>query len=122
MACVSLFACLIVFWAYYKGGHRRAEKTAVYYTAFSIGFFFFSLVMWIVGAAIYHQSKSSGGGKDLWGWSCKHNTREQIYSNAVDYALLCRLQVSFLRNCNSHLSSLISLGLGPGLRHHRSRD
>ena len=36
MACVSLFACLIVFWAYRKGGHGRAEKAAVYYTGFSI--------------------------------------------------------------------------------------
>lgn len=94
MACVSLFACLIVFWAYWKGGHRRAEKTAIYYTAFSIGFFFFSLIMWIVGAAIYQHSKASGGGNDMWGWSCKHNAREQIYHDVVDYALLCRLQVS----------------------------
>lgn len=94
MACVSLFACLIVFWAYWKGGHRRAEKTAVYYTAFSIGFFFFSLVMWIVGAAIFQHSIATGGGKDLWGWSCNHNTREQIYHDVIDYALLCRLQVS----------------------------
>ncbi|KAJ5392248.1 hypothetical protein N7509_007738 [Penicillium cosmopolitanum] len=92
MACVSLFACLIVFWAYWKGGHKRAEKTAIYYTVFSIFFFFFSLIMWIVGAAIYQHSKSSGNNKDMWGWSCAQNTREEIYSNSVDYALLCRLQ------------------------------
>jgi hypothetical protein len=93
LACFSLFACLIVFWGYWKGGHRRAEKVTVYYTTFSICFFFFSFIMWIVGAAIYQHSKSSGNNKDIWGWSCAQNTREEIYSNTVDYALLCRLQV-----------------------------
>lgn len=95
MSCVSLFACVLVFWGYWKGGHRRAEKTAIYYTVFSICFFFFSLIMWVVGAAIYEHSKSSGNSKDMWGWSCAQNTREQIYHDVVDYALLCRLQVSY---------------------------
>ncbi|KAJ5997696.1 hypothetical protein N7499_005908 [Penicillium canescens] len=92
MACVSLVACLIVFWAYRKGGHKRAEKAAVYYTSFSIAFFAFNLIMWIVGAAIYQHSKATGEHKDMWGWSCAQNTREEIYHNSVDYALLCRLQ------------------------------
>ncbi|KAJ5875922.1 uncharacterized protein N7529_001506 [Penicillium soppii] len=92
MACVSLFACLIVFWAYRKGGHRRAEKAAVYYTGFSIAFFAFNLIMWIVGAAVYQHSKATGNSKDMWGWSCAQNTREQLYHDTVDYALLCRLQ------------------------------
>ncbi|KAJ5498782.1 hypothetical protein N7453_007833 [Penicillium expansum] len=92
MACVSLFACLIVFWAYRKGGHGRAEKTAIYYTSFSIAFFAVNLIMWIVGAAVYQHSKSTGNNKDMWGWSCAQNTREQLYHNSVDYALLCRLQ------------------------------
>lgn len=92
MACVSLFACVLVFWAYWKGGHKGAEKKAVYYTTFSIVFFVFSLIMWIVGAAIYQHSKSEGNKKDLWGWSCAKNNREEIYSSTVDYALLCRLQ------------------------------
>ncbi|KAJ6078733.1 hypothetical protein N7467_008486 [Penicillium canescens] len=92
MACVSLVACLIVFWAYRKGGHKRAEKAAVYYTSFSIAFFAFNLIMWIVGAAIYQHSKATGDHKDMWGWSCAQNTREELYHNSVDYALLCRLQ------------------------------
>lgn len=37
MACVSLFACILVFLAYCRGGHRRAEKVATYYTMFAIG-------------------------------------------------------------------------------------
>ncbi|CAL5868613.1 uncharacterized protein PFLUO_LOCUS2840 [Penicillium psychrofluorescens] len=92
MSCISLFACIIVFWGYYKGGHRRAQKTAVYYTTFTICFFVFSLVMWIVGAAVYAHSKTSTNGQDMWSWSCAHNNREQDFSNVVNYALLCRLQ------------------------------
>lgn len=37
MACVSLLACIIVFLAYCRGGHRRAEKVSTYYTMFAIG-------------------------------------------------------------------------------------
>lgn len=37
MACVSLLACIIVFLAYCRGGHRRAEKVGTYYTMFAIG-------------------------------------------------------------------------------------
>ncbi|GIJ91562.1 hypothetical protein Asppvi_010529 [Aspergillus pseudoviridinutans] len=92
LSCISLFSCLIVFWGYWKGGHRRAEKVAVYYTVFSVCFFTFSLIMWIVAAAIYQNSKANGNGQDLWGWSCKQNLREELFHNVVDYALLCRLQ------------------------------
>ena len=52
--------------------------------------------MWVVGAAIYQHSKSSGNSKDMWGWSCAQNTREEIYHDVIDYALLCRLQVNIL--------------------------
>ncbi|EAW11804.1 uncharacterized protein ACLA_005600 [Aspergillus clavatus NRRL 1] len=92
LACVSLFSCLIVFWAYWKGGHKRAEKVAVYYTIYSVCFFTFSLIMWIVAAAIYQNSKATGNGQDLWGWSCRQNLREELFHNDIDYALLCRLQ------------------------------
>lgn len=37
MACVSLLACILVFLAYCRGGHRKAEKVATYYTMFAIG-------------------------------------------------------------------------------------
>ncbi|KAK1138390.1 hypothetical protein N8T08_002654 [Aspergillus melleus] len=92
VACVSLFACLIVFWGYWKGGHKRAEKVAVYYSIFSVCFFTFSLIMWVVAAALYQNDKATGNGQDLWGWSCKKNTREELFHNDIDYALLCRLQ------------------------------
>ena len=95
IACVSLAFSLMVFYAYWKGGHRRAEKAAIYYTVFSVAFFTFSIVMWAIGAAILNQSRNNGKGKDMWGWSCKDGKRKDVFSNDVDYALICRLQVRF---------------------------
>ena len=37
MACVSLIACILVFLAYCRGGHKREEKVSTYYTMFAIG-------------------------------------------------------------------------------------
>ena len=95
IACVSLAFSIGVFYAYARGGHKRAEKTAIYYTIFSIAFFFFNVVMWAIGAALLNQSRRNGNGKDMWGWSCKDGKRKDLFSQDVDYALICRLQVSF---------------------------
>ncbi|KAF2281074.1 uncharacterized protein EI97DRAFT_19559 [Westerdykella ornata] len=92
IACISLFMSIVVLIAYTRGGHRRAEKVAAYYTLFAVGFFIFSIVMWAVGAALFNQSKSQGNGKDMWGWSCVDNKRRHLFENDVSYALLCRLQ------------------------------
>ena len=94
MAAVSLFACVCVLWGYWKGGHKRAEKLAVYYSVLSITFFVFSLIMWVVGASVFQNAKATGNSKDLWGWSCKQNAREQDFQNDVNYSLICRLMVS----------------------------
>ncbi|KAF2178545.1 hypothetical protein K469DRAFT_598969 [Zopfia rhizophila CBS 207.26] len=92
IACISLFMSIVVLAAYSRGGHRRAEKVAAYYTVFAVGFFIFSIIMWAVGAAILNQSKSQGHGKDMWGWSCVENKRRHLFENDVSYALVCRLQ------------------------------
>jgi hypothetical protein len=92
ISCISLFTCMVVFYGYWRGGHRRAEKVAVYYTTFAVIFFVFSIVMWGVGAAILNQSKANGNGQDLWGWSCKDNKRRALFQDDVSYALVCRLQ------------------------------
>ena len=92
IASISLFFSVVVMIAYCRGGHKRAEKVAVYYTMFAVGWFFFSVVMWLAGAAILHGSKVNSGGVDLWGWSCKNNKRSQLFSSDVHYALVCRLQ------------------------------
>jgi hypothetical protein len=93
-ACVSLAFCCMVFWAYFRGGHRRAEKTAVYYTIFAVGFFLFSIVMWAVAAGILQGTRNNGNGKDIWGWSCVDNKRRQAFNDEIDYQLVCRIQVS----------------------------
>ncbi|KAL3477852.1 hypothetical protein BJX99DRAFT_119183 [Aspergillus californicus] len=92
-ACLSLLSCLAVFWTWKKRGYKRAEKVAVYYSIFSVGFFGFTLILWVVVGAIYQHSKSNGNGQDMWGWSCKTgNQRATVFANDVDYPLLCRLQ------------------------------
>lgn len=92
MACVSLVACMFVFLAYCRGGHRRAEKVSTYYTMFAIGWFIFSMIVWAVTAALYQHSRSNSGNKDMWGWSCVENKRSEIMGDKVDYALVCRMQ------------------------------
>lgn len=94
ISCVSLAFSLIIFYAYWKGGHNRAQKTAVYYTVFAVFFFTFSIVMWAVGAGILHSAKQNGNGQDLWGWSCKDNKRRTLFQDEIHYALVCRLQVN----------------------------
>jgi hypothetical protein len=96
IACVSLALCLVVFWNYWRGGHRRAEKVAVYYTLFAVGYFIFSTIMWGVAAGILQGTKSNSNNKDIWGWSCVDNKRRELFQEEVDYALVCRLQVSLI--------------------------
>jgi len=94
IACISLTASIAVFYAYFRGGHRRAEKVAVYYTTFAVAFFVFSIIMWVIGAVVLQTSKSNNGGQDIWGWACKDNKRRQLFQQEVEYSLVCRLQVS----------------------------
>jgi len=97
IACISLAFCLLVFWNYWRGGHKRAEKVAVYYTLFAVGFFIFSTIMWGLAAGILQGSKNNSNNKDIWGWSCVDNKRRQLFSEKVDYAVVCRMQVSSIR-------------------------
>ncbi|MCJ1350749.1 MAG: hypothetical protein MMC33_000730 [Icmadophila ericetorum] len=92
ISCVSLAICLVIFYGYYRGGHRRAQKVAVYYTAYACGFFIFSTVMWVLAAAILQTSRSNGNGQDMWGWSCNDNKRRTLFEQEVHYTLVCRLQ------------------------------
>jgi len=92
MACVSLLACIIVFLAYCRGGHRRAEKVSTYYTMFALGWFILSMVLWAVTAALFQNSRNNSNNQDMWGWSCVNNKREKVFEDKVDYSLICRLQ------------------------------
>ncbi|KAL1872128.1 hypothetical protein Daus18300_004498 [Diaporthe australafricana] len=91
-SCLSLLICILVFVGYCRGGHRRAEKVGVYYTLFAVGWFIVSMVMWVLAIAVLQNSRNNSNNKDMWGWSCVKNTRSQLFSNQVDYALVCRLQ------------------------------
>jgi hypothetical protein len=91
---ISLALCLVVFWNYWRGGHKRAEKVAVYYTLFAVAFFIFSTIMWGIAAGILQGSKNNGKGKDIWGWSCLDNKRSELFQDKINYALVCRMQVS----------------------------
>lgn len=92
-ACVSLATCILVFIGYCRGGHRRAQKVAVYYTLFAVGWFIVSMVLWAVAAGVFQISRNNSNNKDMWGWSCVNNHRSEIFKDKVDYALVCRLQV-----------------------------
>jgi divalent metal cation (Fe/Co/Zn/Cd) transporter len=101
IAVISLVMSVIVIIAYWRGGHKRAEKVAAYYTVFAVAFFIFSIVMWAIGAAVFNQSKAKNNNKDMWGWSCVDNTRRHLFEDDISYALVCRLQV-----CRSHYSTV----------------
>jgi len=92
IACISLAFCLVVFWNYWRGGHKRAEKVAVYYTLFAVAFFIFSTVMWGLAAGILQGSRNNGHNKDIWGWSCVDNKRRELFNEKINYALVCRMQ------------------------------
>ncbi|KAK5990359.1 hypothetical protein PT974_08626 [Cladobotryum mycophilum] len=92
MACLSLGISVIVFAAYCRGGHRRAEKVGTYYTMFAIGWFIVSLILWVLAAAVFSNAKNTGKNKDMWGWSCVQNQRHVVFADKVKYSLVCRLQ------------------------------
>jgi hypothetical protein len=93
-ACISLAACILIFVGYCRGGHARAEKVGVYYTLFACGYFIFSMLMWAASAGIMQVTRNNNDNKDMWGWACVENHRADLYSDKVDYKLVCRLQVS----------------------------
>ena len=103
---ISLTICVCVFYSYWRGGHRKAKKTAGYYATFSIGIFLFTTIMWVIAAAALHSSRAHGNNQDLWGWSCNDNKRATLFKDEINYALVCRLQVSSLIH---HLSVIPQL-------------
>jgi hypothetical protein len=89
---VNLFLCVLIFFGYLKGGHHRAEKVGVYYTLFAVGWFIASSVLWAAAAGILQFTRDNSNNKDMWGWACVDNKRSEVFSQKVDYALVCRLQ------------------------------
>lgn len=89
---VNLFLCVLIFIGYLRGGHHRAEKVGVYYTLFAVGWFIASSILWAAAAGILQFTRNNSNNKDMWGWSCVENRRAEVFSEKVDYALICRLQ------------------------------
>ncbi|KAI1827998.1 hypothetical protein F4861DRAFT_237249 [Xylaria intraflava] len=89
---VNLIFSLLIFVGYLRGGHNRAEKVGVYYTLFAVGWFIASSVLWAAAAGILQFTRNNSANQDFWGWSCVDNKRAQVFSQKVDYALVCRLQ------------------------------
>jgi hypothetical protein len=97
IAAVSVVLSMAVLFAYWRGGHRRAEKASIYWTVFSIGSFIFAIVMWGIAAGILNGTKATGEGKDVWGWACKDNKRRAFFAEDVNYTLVCKeLDWSFI--------------------------
>lgn len=91
---VNLLLCILIFIGYLRGGHHRAEKVGVYYTLFAVGWFIASSILWAAAAGILQFTRNNSNNQDIWGWSCVENKRAEVFSEKVDYALVCRLQVS----------------------------
>ncbi|KAI1114363.1 hypothetical protein F5Y14DRAFT_174636 [Nemania sp. NC0429] len=89
---VNLLLCILIFIGYLRGGHHRAEKVGVYYTLFAVGWFIASSILWAAAAGILQFTRNNSNNKDMWGWSCVENKRAEVFSEKVDYALICRLQ------------------------------
>ncbi|GAP86036.1 hypothetical protein SAMD00023353_0301570 [Rosellinia necatrix] len=89
---VNLLLCILIFIGYLRGGHHRAEKVGVYYTLFAVGWFIASSVLWAAAAGILQFTRNNSNNKDMWGWSCVENKRAEVFSEKIDYALVCRLQ------------------------------
>ncbi|XDG06639.1 hypothetical protein ABKA04_006254 [Annulohypoxylon sp. FPYF3050] len=92
VSCVNLLICILVFIGYCRGGHHRAEKVGVYYTLFAVGWFIVSVILWAAAAGVIQFTRNNSGNQDLWGWSCVNNHRSELFSQKVDYELVCRLQ------------------------------
>lgn len=50
------------------------------------------MILWVVTAALFQNSRNNSNNTDMWGWSCVENNRATIYGDKVDYQLICRLQ------------------------------
>ncbi|KAI1383302.1 uncharacterized protein F4822DRAFT_72971 [Hypoxylon trugodes] len=92
VSCTNLLICILIFIGYCRGGHHRAEKVGVYYTLFAVGWFIVSVILWAAAAGVLQFTRNNSGNQDMWGWACVQNHRADLFSQKVDYELVCRLQ------------------------------
>ena len=92
IASISLALSLFIMYSYWKGGHSKAEKVALHATIFAGAVFIFTIAMWSIGIGIMQGSRGANNDQDLWGWSCKDNTRRKYFEDSINYSLVCRQQ------------------------------
>lgn len=90
IACVSLTMAVIIIVSYWKGGHEKAERASIWFTAFSIFGFLLMIIMWAVVAGAITNARNTQNGNDMWEWSCKDNQRKELFKDDVNYDLVCR--------------------------------
>jgi len=90
IAIISLLMSLSIMWGYWRGGHKKAEKQAFYATLFAGGVFLFSIVMWGIGIGIMQGSRNNNNAQDIWGWACKSGPRKNLFSDTINFNLVCR--------------------------------
>ncbi|KAF3928697.1 hypothetical protein AA313_de0203177 [Arthrobotrys entomopaga] len=90
IACVSLLLAIGILISYWKGGHEKAEKASIWFTAFSVFGFLFMVILWVVIATSITNAKKNSGGNDLWAWACKDNQRKDLFASDIDYDLVCK--------------------------------
>jgi hypothetical protein len=92
IAVLSLTVSLYIMYGYWRGGHDRAEKAAVYGTIVAVVSFIFAILVWAIAAGIMQGSRNGSAGQDIWGWSCKDNNRRKLFQDNINYKLVCRQQ------------------------------
>ncbi|CAK7238183.1 hypothetical protein SEUCBS140593_010409 [Sporothrix eucalyptigena] len=91
-ACLSVAVSLLLFLGYCRRGHPWVKKLGAYERLFAIGWFLVNTTLWGLAAGVLQSTHADGHGQDLWGWSCANNERAQLFSQKINYALVCRLQ------------------------------
>lgn len=90
IACISLLMAIFILISYWKGGHEKAEKASIWFTAISVLGFFIMIILWAVVAGTITNARNNSNGQDLWAWSCKDNERKKEFQDDVNYDLVCR--------------------------------
>lgn len=91
IAIISLILSLYIMYCYWRGGHSRAERIALHATLFTAAAFIFSITIWSVGYGIMKSSREKNNDKDIWGWSCRDNTRKNLFQDTINYNLVCSM-------------------------------
>ncbi|EPS38521.1 hypothetical protein H072_7747 [Dactylellina haptotyla CBS 200.50] len=90
IACVSLLMAIGILISYWKGGHEKAEKASIWFTAFTVFGFLFMIILWAVVAGTITNAKNNSNGNDMWAWACKDNQRKELFQDNINYDLVCK--------------------------------